>query len=177
MPLNRKKPLKRSPMPPAATGLRRTSGIQQRAGRESLDARKNSPMKRVAMAVSRPKPKLTKAEKAPLLERSGGICEIGTSACGHIATDVCHRRGEKSGGRHGEAAELNDRLSNVLHGCRLCHRLATDYPKTALLNGWRLLEHADPLAERVNYRGRWVFLDNEGGVRDARTGDGLQDVG
>lgn len=113
------------------------------------------------------KPKLTAVQKRPLLARSGGVCEIQTTVCGYIASDVCHRRGEKSGGRHGEAAEQNDRLSNCLHGCRSCHQFAGLYPKTALLNGWRLLENGDPLTTRVYRRGEWVLLDDAGGFRRA----------
>jgi hypothetical protein len=134
-------------------------------------------MRKAAMKTTAPKPKLTPAQKAPLLERSEGICEIGTAYCTYFATDVCHRRGEKAGGRHGEAAVLNDRLSNVLHGCRTCHNFTGMWPKTAELNGWRLTELADPLAERVNRRGVFVLLDDEGGMTDAGARDGLADVG
>lgn len=168
-PLQRKTPLV------AKTGLRRTTELQARAFRESLSARQ--PMKRSAIAKSAPKPKLTVVQKRPLLERSEGICEIGSAYCEHFATDVCHRRGEKAGGRHGAAAALNDRPSNVLHGCRRCHTFTHDWPKTAELNGWRLTELANPLTERVNRRGVWVLLDDEGGVTDADPRDGLPNVG
>lgn len=126
--------------------------------------RSSVPLKRAPMVQKRVKPKLTAAEKRPLDKRSNGQCEIGSAYCAYFATDVCHRRGEKAGGRHGEAARLNDRLSNVLAGCRPCHAHATLHPRTAELNGWRLLEAADPLTSRVNYRGRWALLDDEGGV-------------
>jgi hypothetical protein len=161
---------RKTPMPPPTSGLRRSTPLQQQAGRESLSARQ-SPLKRSSIAKSAPKSKLTTVQKRPLLERSEGVCEIGTAYCAHFATDVCHRRGEKAGGRHGDAAVLNDRLSNVLHGCRTCHNFTGQWPKTAELNGWRLTELADPLAERVNRRGRFVFLDDEGGVFDASTRD------
>jgi hypothetical protein len=168
--MERGKPLKRTQPLVAKTALKRVTPMAQRAGRESLSARA-APLKRSAIAKSAPKPKLTVVQKRPLLERSEGVCEIGTAYCTHFATDVCHRRGEKAGGRHGVAAVLNDRLSNVLHGCRTCHNFTGMWPKTAELNGWRLTELADPLAERVNRRGRLVLLDDEGGVFDADTRD------
>lgn len=174
--MKRGKPLERRTPLVAKTGLRRVTPLQQQGGRESLSARA-VPLKRSAIAKSAPKPKLTVVQKRPLLERSEGICEIGSAYCEHFATDVCHRRGEKAGGRHGGAAVLNDRLSNVLFGCRPCHDFTHRWPKTAELNGWRLTELADPLTERVNRRGAWVLLDDEGGVTDAGFADGLQGVG
>lgn len=163
-PLQRKTPLV------AKTGLRRSTPTQKAAESIQPGARKSAPMRRVAMAVKPPKPKLTPTQKRPLLARSDGQCEIGASGCMYFATDVCHRRGEKSGGRHGEAAELNDRLSNVLHGCRACHNFTGMWPRTAELNGWRLLETADPPTSPVNRRGVRVLLDDEGGITDAGIG-------
>jgi hypothetical protein len=161
-PLERKTPLV------AKTGLRRSTPLQQAA--ESTQPGARALLRRVAMAVKAPKPKLTPAQKRPLLARSDGQCEIGASGCMYFATDVCHRRGEKSGGRHGDAAAANDRLSNVLHGCRACHTFTGMWPRTAELNGWRLLETADPLASPVNRRGVLVLLDDEGGITDAGIG-------
>jgi 5-methylcytosine-specific restriction protein A len=163
------KPLKRTTPLKAAKALQRKTPLQFSKPLEAKTplARSSVPLKRAPMVQSRPKPKLTPAQKKPLLDRSGGVCEIQASVCGYIATDVCHRRGEKSGGRHGEAAIENDRLSNCLHGCRPCHQFAGLYPKTALMNGWRLLENGDPLTTRVYRRGEWVFLDDSGGFRRA----------
>lgn len=169
------KPLQRKTPLVAKTGLRRSTPMQRSA--ESIQPGARTLLRRVAMAVKAPKPKLTAAQKRPLLVRSDGQCEISASGCTYFATDVCHRRGEKSGGRHGEAATLNDRLSNVLHGCRACHTFTGMWPRTAELNGWRLRETADPLTAPVNRRGVFVLLDDEGGMTDAGAGDGLQDVG
>lgn len=157
--LSRKTPLR------AAKTLQRKTELKSATplARTPLE-RSSVPLKRAPMVQKRVKPKLTPAQKLPLVDRSGGVCEIQTAVCGYIASDVCHRRGEKAGGRHGEAAERNDRLSNVLHGCRNCHQFAGLYPKTALMNGWRLLENGDPVTTRVNRRGEWVLLGDDGSV-------------
>jgi hypothetical protein len=147
--------------------------MQQKAGEESLSARRTAPMKRAAMAVSRPKPKLTPAEKRPLLDRSGGWCELRIpGVCVVVGHDVAHRIGEGMGGRKGEAAKENDRLSNVLYACRTCHRYCHDYPATARGHGWMLRQGSNPLTRPVFYNNlRWVLLDDVGGMTPYREGD------
>lgn len=106
---------------------------------------------------------------AALRARSGGRCEIEAPGCTGWATDPSHRNGKKAGGRHGQAKALNDRLSNLLHGCRNCHSTAVhNKPAAALVAGWRLEEWQNPLAEPVLYRGRRALLDDAGGVRYLR---------
>jgi hypothetical protein len=138
--------------------------LQAKAGRESLSAR-STPLKRSAIAKSAPKPKLTEAQKRPLVERSGGWCELRIEGvCLVVAQDVAHRIGEGMGGRKGASAELNDRLSNVLHACRRCHQRCHDFPATARGHGWMLRRGDNPLAEPVFYCNRWGLLDDEGGT-------------
>jgi hypothetical protein len=170
--------VKRPPMPPrktpltAKTGLRRSTPLQQGSASMQPGARKNAPRKRVAMKTSAPKPKLTPAQKAPLLERSGGWCELRIpGVCVVVGHDVAHRVGEGMGGRKGEAAKENDRLSNVLWACRYCHRHTHDYPATARGHGWMLRRGADPRRSPVFYNNlRWVLLDDAGGYTPYREG-------
>lgn len=126
------------------------------------------PFKRSPMKRSRVEAKLTRVQRDALTERSGGICEIQTLDCKWEAVDPCHRIGEGMGGRHGAAAEANDRLSAILHGCRRCHDWCHREPAAAQQEGWMLRNGDDPLAERVNYRRLgWRWLDDEGGVHRA----------
>ncbi len=158
------KPLKRTKPLQAKSGLRRRTPLQQSSESVQPGARKSAPMRKAAMKTSTPKPKLTPAQKAPLLERSGGWCELGIpGVCLVVGHDVAHRIGEGMGGRHGEAAVQNDRLSNVLWACRACHRYCHDYPATARGHGWMLRNGDNPPAEPVFYCNRWVLLDDEGG--------------
>jgi hypothetical protein len=162
------KPLQRKTPLVAKTGLRRVTPLQQRAGRESLTARQ-VPLQRTAIARKPPKPKLTPEQKRPLIERSGGWCELRIEGvCLVVAHDVAHRIGEGMGGRKGAAAVENDRLSNVLHACRACHRRCHDYPATARGHGWMLRNGDNPPAEPVFYCNRWVVLDDDGGVTPHR---------
>src|SRR5690348_1617694 len=97
-------------------------------------ARSSLPLKRAPLVQKRIKPKLQPARKRKLVERSAGCCELVISdICQAEAVDVAHRIGEGMGGRHGEAAERNDRLSNVLHSCRDCHQWCHRNPVTAQL--------------------------------------------
>lgn len=125
------------------------------------------------MKKSAPKPKLTPAEKAPLLERSGGWCELRIpGVCVVVGHDVAHRIGEGMGGRKGVAAAENDRLSNVLYACRMCHRYCHDYPATARGHGWMLRQGSNPAVRPVFYNNlRWVLLDDAGGMTPYREGD------
>lgn len=158
---------RKTPMPPPTSGLRRTSAMQQKAGREQPGAR--ALLRRTAMKKSAPTPKLTVVQKRPLVERSGGWCELRINGvCLVVAHDVAHRIGEGMGGRKGAAAVENDRLSNVLHACRRCHQYCHDYPATARAHGWMLRRGDNPPAEPVFYCNRWVLLDDEGGTSPHR---------
>lgn len=132
-------------------------------------ARSSTPLKRAPLVQKRVKPKLTAMQKRPLVDRSGGFCEIRKAdVCTGAATDVAHRIGEGSGGRHGQAAVLNDRLSNTLHACRRCHEWCHANVSEAEIGGWMLRNGDNPPAERLLYAGRgWRYLDDAGQVLSA----------
>lgn len=129
-------------------------------------ARASEPLRRAPLVQKRVKPKLTAVQKRPLVERSGGYCELRIQGvCIGRATDVAHRIGEGMGGRHGAAAEENDRLSVVLHACRPCHDETHQRPAHARSLGWMLLRGSNSLMEPVYYAGRgWRYLDDAGQV-------------
>jgi len=156
--LQRRAPLvRRSSM--RRTELKRgTSELRRSELAPSLVPLKRSPIKR-----SRVEAKLTRVQRDALTERSGGICEIQTLDCKWEAVDPCHRIGEGSGGRHGEAAEINDRLSNLMAGCRRCHDWCHRNPKAAQAERWMLRNGDDPLVEPVHYRRTsWRLLADDG---------------
>lgn len=156
--------------------LRRRTPLQQRTPlvrRARLVSRKPleraaplasvTPLKRSPMKRGRVVPKLTKQQAAPLVERSGGICELQTVDCVYAAVDPCHRLGEGMGGRHGEAAELNDRPSNILLGCRRCHEWCHHNRAAAEAERWMLRNGDNPLTTSVHYRRTsWRLLADDG---------------
>lgn len=154
--IKRRTPLK------ASRGLQRKTPLKSSAPLE----RATMPLRQAPIAKKRPRPKLTAAQKRPLAERSGGYCEIRkTGWCHGAATDVAHRIAEGMGGRHGAAAEANDRLSAVLHACRSCHEWCHRNVAAAEEQGWMLRNGDNPLLKRVYYAGRgWCHLDDDGGV-------------
>jgi len=165
------KPLQRKTPLVAKTGLRRSTPLQQSA--ESVQPGARALLRRTAMKQAAPKPKLTPAQKAPLLERSGGWCELRIpGVCVEVGHDVAHRIGEGMGGRKGAAAVENDRLSNTLFACRYCHRFCHDYPATARGHGWMLLRGSDPRTSPVFYcNRRWVLLADDGSYTPYQEGD------
>ncbi|MBX6357905.1 MAG: hypothetical protein IRZ05_18880 [Micromonosporaceae bacterium] len=100
---------------------------------------------------------------AALTARSGGVCEMQLVGCQGQATDPCHRIKRGIGGRHGAAKRLSDRLSNLVHGCRMCHDWCHARPAEAYDFGLMLREWQDPAVEPVLRRGQWVLLDDDGG--------------
>lgn len=121
--------------------------------------------------------KLSRPQRDALEERSGGRCEIETEVCTYRALDPCHRIGEGSGGRHGEAAEVNDRLSNLLAGCRACHDWCHRNPLAAQHERWMLRNGADPLTEPVHYRRTsWRLLADDGTWEPTSAPEGYQEV-
>jgi hypothetical protein len=146
-PLKRNKPLQ------AKTGLRRTTELQRKAELAQPGARKAAPKRRRSMTALR----------AALAERSGGWCEMQLPGCQGQAIDPCHRVATGMGGVHGDAVELSDRLSNLVHGCRSCHDWTHHNPTEAERLGLILPHGADPLAEPVRLRYGHVGLRDDGG--------------
>jgi hypothetical protein len=102
-----------------------------------------------------------KIQRAMLEARSDGWCEAQLSSCTGRATDVCHRIARKAGGRpKGD----DRRLSNTWHGCRACHRWATERPARAYELGLALKEHQDTEAEPIVRRGVSVLLFDDGTI-------------
>lgn len=118
-------------------------------------------MRRTAMRRTRPKT-VSADFRVRLAARSNGCCEMTLPGCTYRATDVAHRISKKAGGR---PLDDLDRLSNVLHACRTCHRWTHDSPRAAYDLGLMLKEHQDPEVEPVAYQNAgWVRLDDEGGL-------------
>lgn len=102
------------------------------------------------------------ATREQLKQRSGGICELQLPGCWSRASEVSHRKGRKSGGRHGEALAENNRLCNVMHACRPCGQWVTDRPAEAKDLGLVLEEWQVPELEPASYRNEcWALLGEE----------------
>ncbi|HEY9415509.1 MAG TPA: hypothetical protein VIQ30_12170, partial [Pseudonocardia sp.] len=76
--------------------------------------------------------------------------------------DVCHRIKRGMGGRKGAARDQNNRLSNVMHGCRECHAWTHARPQESYEMGLMLREGQDPENEPVIRRCQWVYLYDNG---------------
>ncbi|GAC1376891.1 MAG: hypothetical protein NVSMB4_06020 [Acidimicrobiales bacterium] len=86
--------------------------------------------------------------------RANGSCEV----CGIYLPLELHHRLKRSG-------VDRERLSNYLMACAQDHHEEIHgKPQWANVQGWRLQPHQDPATTAVLYRGRWVYLDDEGGV-------------
>lgn len=102
-----------------------------------------------------------KIQRSMLAARSDGWCEAALPGCYGRATDRCHRIAAKAGGRP-EGGDT--RLSNVWHGCRACHRWATERPAEAYELGLALKEHQDTEVEPIVRRGFSVLLFDDGTI-------------
>ena len=100
--------------------------------------------------------------KARVMARSGGFCEVRAGGCWDEGAQYHHRRPRGMGGskdpRTGGAA-------NALLVCLPCHQhLETTQRGEARDRGWIVRQSADPRQVPVFRYGRWVLLDDEGGV-------------
>jgi hypothetical protein len=103
--------------------------------------------------------------RANLRARSGGYCEMNLAGCTGRATEVAHRIKRGAGGRHGEALERSNRLSNLIHACSDCHAWTHARPTEAYQLGLMLREHQNPADEPMPYRNEgWVLLTDDGGM-------------
>jgi len=75
-----------------------------------------------------------------------------------------HRVLRGAGGRHGEAREAADLVSNLLHVCRGCHEWVHDHRAAAREAGWTLGGRDVPAMVALLYRGEPRYLDDLGGV-------------
>lgn len=146
--------------------------------RGTTELRRTELKRGTEMKRGRVEAKLTRQQAAPIVERSGGICELQTVDCVWVAVDPCHRIGEGMGGRHGAAAEANDRPSAVLLGCRRCHDWCHQHPAAARAEGWMLRNGDNPLKEPVHYRRTsWRLLLDDGTTELCAVPEGYQGVG
>jgi hypothetical protein len=123
---------------------------------------RNSSLKRSPIKTQRAKPAISPEVRELLQARSMGWCEARLPGCQGQATDAAHRIGRKMGGRPSGSL---DRLSAVMHLCRVCHRWTHDRVEEARDLGLMLLEGQDPEVEPVAYQNDgWVRLQDDGGV-------------
>lgn len=166
--MKRGEPLKRITPLTAKTGLRRTTPMAQRAGRESLSARAGSKDKSA--------PQRTRRDVGPsaevvdgALERehySCALCGMGIGPEGRgIGWSVHHRLRRSQGVDHS--------IQNVIilcgSGSTQCHGWVHANPADARAGGWLLSGRQEPLAVPVLVAGqRWVYLTSTGFYHDVR---------
>lgn len=106
---------------------------------------------------NRPKPKVDKKSQSQgrtlVAARSGGLCEICALA---PAREWHHRKNRSQGGTWA--------ASNGMHLCSADHAWITEHPEQAAANGWTVKSYEDPSAEPVLRRGKWMLLDDSGGM-------------
>lgn len=123
---------------------------------------RKTPLKRTPMKHSRPEPAFPPALRAQLFERANGWCEAQLPGCLGRATEPCHRKHRKAGGR---PLGDDERLSNAWAGCAVCHRWTHDNPTEANDLGLILEEWQDPTVEPMAHlNGGFVLLDDAGGL-------------
>ncbi|HEU4540295.1 MAG TPA: hypothetical protein VFR23_04135 [Jiangellaceae bacterium] len=96
----------------------------------------------------------------------GEWCEMQLTGCLGLGVDPSHRIGQKSGGRNGAAYVKNNRLSNLVWACRMCHDWCHERRAEAREFGLILDEGDDPPAEPLVYRGVLSYLTDDGRVLD-----------
>lgn len=128
--------------------------------RRSIPPLRRKAIKRVLLSRRR---RATLAEvREAVEERSEGMCEMALHGCLGPATEICHRIKVGMGGRKGPAREESNRLSNLLHGCHVCHMWCHGSPDEAYDLGLMLREWQDPTAEPVVRAGLPVLLADDG---------------
>ncbi len=156
-PLVRKTPLV------AKTGLRRVTPLQQHAGREQPDARKNAPRK--TRRDVGPTPEVVEA----CLDRdsySCCLCGMGIGPEGRgVGWSLHHRLLRSQGPRH----TPDNLLTLCGSGTTGCHSWVHANPVDARKGGWLLSGRQEPLAIPVLIAGqRWVYLTSTGLYHDVR---------
>lgn len=167
----RRTPLSRGSKPlQARTPLERKTGLAQVGRRRRQEAQAAGKPVKPALSTTY-RPAVPDDVRAALKARSGGVCEMALNGCSVVATDPAHRIGRGAGGRFGEAKVENDRLSNLLHACRVCHDWTHARDAEANEMGLRLKNGCIPPQEAVLYRGVLSYLTDDGRVLD------FEDVG
>lgn len=99
--------------------------------------------------------------RARVMARSGGFCEIRAVGCWDEASQIHHRRPRGLGGSKNPAT---GQASNALAVCVVCHSHAESHRSDALDRGWIVRQGHAPAEVPVFRYGRWVLLDDEGGI-------------
>lgn len=112
---------------------------------------------------------MRKSIRAAVIKRDRFCVKCGSAVDKDCA--VHHRKLRSQAGK--------DVLSNLIALCHACHNLGSDSvhlnPRTAAENGWIVKSFEDPALVPVRYQqDRWVYLDDEGTVRDVE--DGMVEV-
>ncbi|MDO5500457.1 MAG: HNH endonuclease signature motif containing protein [Propionibacteriaceae bacterium] len=95
-----------------------------------------------------------------VLQRSGGLCEAQVSTqCTGVGEHVHHRKLRSRGG--------GDTPANGSHVCHHCHDWIHAHPARATDTGWMVPSWSDPALARLWRYGRWVRLDDQGGMEPA----------
>lgn len=161
--------LRRTPLKPGKPLERRTPLAQVSAKKLAAAADLPPELQRKATKSSLKstyRPAVPQDVSAALNVRSGGWCELQLRGCLGRATDPCHRIGRGGGRKKGAAKTESDRLSNVLHGCRMCHAWTHARPAESYELGLMLRRGQNPAMEPVLYRNEVKYLDDFGGVHD-----------
>lgn len=156
-------PPRKKPMPPPTSGLRRSTPMQEKAGREQLGARKAAPRK----VRSQLGPTLEVVDA--VLEResfSCACCGMGVGPEGRGVGWSIHHRLRRS-------QSVDHSIQNLLllcgSGTTLCHGRVHAEPAAARAGGWMLSGRQEPLAVPVLIAGqRWVYLTSIGTYHDVR---------
>lgn len=132
--------------------------VLERWFRDEFAARKTqAPVRPKPPKLNRAKPQVDKGSqhqgRTLVAARSGGLCEICALA---PAREWHHRKNRSQGGTWA--------ASNGMHLCPADHAWITEHPDQAAANGWTVRSYHDPAVTTCLRRGKWVLLDNEGGV-------------
>lgn len=111
--------------------------------------------------MSRRKTGPSKAVVELVVARCDEVCEI----CGAARFEQIHHR--RARGMGGTRRESTNAASALLALCRQCHALVESERTKAIRCGWLVDQYTEPRMVGVVRRNQLVFLDDEGGVRDA----------
>ncbi|MDN5916633.1 MAG: HNH endonuclease [Pseudonocardia sp.] len=97
-------------------------------------------------------------------DRSGGLCEVCSSAVGR---EWHHRKNRSQGGLWSP--------ENGLHVCSPHHRWITEHPASSWIKGWSVRGSGDPaIAPVFMARYGYVLLTSDGGlIQTSRTAEAL----
>ncbi len=114
--------MRRSPMPPRKSPLRRSAAMPAR----DATIQKPSPRARNRARL------IPRSVRDAVKERSGGQCEWSCDGalCVTEATHMHHRLRRSQGGKH--------TVANLLHLCAACHLYIHDHPAESFAEGWLL---------------------------------------